>query len=280
MSFSGAVRSWTAPVSSFPSKHKSLALAAVFLLLGLFPTAGTELVRLPVLVYHLIEDPVHSDVSCTPAEFSAQMDSLLKGGFTPLTLQEIRSFLMGGLRQVRRPIAVSFDDGYESLFIHALPVAKRLKIPMIVFVITSRIGRKPQFTRYLSSSQIRQMAASGWFEFGSHTHDLHTDILRIWKAFHGFPNPMSGVVDRDLEASQARLTGLLGSPATALAWPYGKYNPETRKIARRHGFFLHFTSRPGYNEPDSDPFGIKRIPVTSRDTPESILRKASSYFTW
>lgn len=255
-------------------------LLALLLLLGIGPATGRELVRLPVLVYHHIEDPVRSDVSCTPEQFSLQMEALVAAGYTPIGLRDTRVFLVGGLAQVRQPVVITFDDGYESIYRHALPVARRLEIPMVVFMVTSRIGRQPQFTRYLSAQQMREMEASGRFEFGSHTHDLHTDVLRIWSAFHTTPNPVAAVVDRDLEASQKRLQEILGHRAVALAWPYGKYNAETRKAARRRGFLLHFTSRPGYNEPDTDPFGIKRIPITARDTPESVLRKARSYFTW
>ncbi len=235
---------------------------------------------LTVLVYHHLEDPTTSDVSCTPAQFAAQMEALQRAGFTPLTLPQIRLFLAGGLPDLPNPVAITFDDGYESLYHHALPVARRLRLPMIVFLVTSRLGRQPQFTRYLSPAQIKEMAASGWFEFGSHTHDLHTDTMRIWDAFRSTPNPLLPAVTADFAQSQARLREILGHPAIALAWPYGKYNAQTRQAARHAGFQLHFTSRPGSNEPGSDPFGIKRLPVTARDTPESVVRKARGSLFW
>ena len=236
--------------------------------------------RLAVLVYHHLEDPTRSDVSCTPTQFDAQMAALQAEGFTPLNLAQIRLFLAGGLPSVEKPVAITFDDGYESLYHHALPIARARKIPMIAFVVTSRLGRQPQFTRYLSPAQIREMAATGWFEFGSHTHDLHTDLLRIWESFRSTPNPLLPVVSADLAQSQGRLREILGHPATALAWPYGKYTPETRKAARHQGFLLHFTSLSGANEPGGDPYGIKRLPVSSRDTPDSVVRKAGGSWLW
>lgn len=229
-----------------------------------------------VLVYHHIEDPITSDVSCTPESFLSQMSALVKEGFTPITLDQTRLFLTCGLPEIAKPVLITFDDGYESLFHHALPVARRLKIPMTVFVVTSRIGLKPQFTPYLTEAEIREMSDSGYFDFGSHSDDLHLNHLQIFKAFLTRPNPVLKLLRDDLAASKARLERITGRPVCTLAWPYGKYNDLTRDVARKSGFYLHFTSQSGYNEPGSNPFGIKRIPVTSRDTPASVLKKAGN----
>lgn len=175
-----------------------------------------------------------------------------------------------------QPVLITFDDGYESLYEFALPVACHLKIPMTVFMITARVGRRLQFAEYLGENQIREMAKSGYFDFGSHTHDLHTDSLAIYEAFAGHPeNPVLRLLQRDLRISASRLQSIMGERPLALAWPYGKFNPEFAAIARNNGFHLHFTSVYGYNEAGSNPFSIKRIPITSRDTAESVLRKAS-----
>ena len=257
-------------------------LAIVLLLVcGPGPTgeASTRPVssRLAVLVYHHLEDPATSDVSCTPDAFGEQMQALLDDGFTPLTLDQARKFLLGTLREVRRPVLITFDDGYASLHASALPVARRLRVPMTVFVVTGRMGRKPQFTRYLTGAEIREMVESGWFSFGSHTHDLHLNLVTILQAFHGRNNPVYDLLRDDLARSQKALRQLTGKTPIALAWPYGKHTPQTRQIARNAGFLLQFTSVAGYNEPGSDPFEIKRIPVTSRDTPASVLEKAAGW---
>ncbi len=251
-----------------------LAFSALLLLLFAQPTDLSALERLAVLVYHHLEDPTTSDVSCTPAQFEAQMQGLLKAGFQPLNLAEARAFLLGLRPNLRRPVLITFDDGYESLYDHALPVARRLKIPMTVFVVTSRIGLQPQFSRYLSGSQIREMADSGYFEFGSHTHDQHTDNMRLYQAFSTLPNPVEALMNQDLRASRDTLANIVGKAPIAIAWPYGKFNSNLRRIAQANGFQLHFTSLPGYNEPGTNPYAIKRLPVTSRDTVTHVLRKA------
>jgi len=238
---------------------------------------ASEPPRLAVLVYHHIQQKVTSDVSCTPDQFAEHMQALLDAGFTPITLAQTRLFLAGTLEDIKRPVLITFDDGYESLYYFALPVARRLKIPMTVFMITSRGARRIQFARYLSESQIREMTANGYFDFGSHTHDLHADTLVIFDAFAGHSeNPVLRLLQRDLRISSLRLESIVGARPIALAWPYGKFNGEFTAVARNSGFRMHFTSVYGYNEPGANPFAIKRIPVTSRDTAASVLRKAGA----
>ncbi|PKL48689.1 MAG: hypothetical protein CVV42_08585 [Candidatus Riflebacteria bacterium HGW-Riflebacteria-2] len=255
--------------------RKLLWVLSVCLLLVFNPTElSADSTRLAVLVYHHIQNKVTSDVSCTPEQFVEHMQALLNAGFRPLTLAQTRRFLAGTL-SVDKPVLVTFDDGYASLYRFALPVARRLRIPMTVFMITSRAGRRIQFAEYLTERQIKEMAESGYFDFGSHTHDLHNDSLTIFDAFAGHPeNPVLRLLQRDLRISSSRLEAILGERPIALAWPYGKFNPEFSAIARHSGFRLHFTSVHGYNEPGANPFSIKRIPVTSRDTAESVVRKA------
>ncbi|MFZ2958362.1 MAG: polysaccharide deacetylase family protein [Candidatus Ozemobacteraceae bacterium] len=255
-------------------------IVGTILIFGENPASGavfekkTEADRLAVLVYHHIEDPLTSDVSCTPRAFETQMEALHAAGFTPLDLEKTRRFLAGALPGVKKPLLITFDDGYESVFTYALPVARRLQMPMTVFMVTARAGLKPQFSRYLSAGQIREMSDSGWFSFGSHTDDLHVDVISIRKAFRREPNPVLDLVRADLETSKRALELITGRPIFALAWPYGKHDGDTRRIARECGFVLQFTSRSGYDEPGSDPYEIKRIPVSARDSVASVLKKA------
>ncbi|MBF0408865.1 MAG: polysaccharide deacetylase family protein [Candidatus Riflebacteria bacterium] len=234
-------------------------------------TSGYE--KLPVIVYHHIEDPVKSDVSCTPENFSSQMQMIKKSGFTPLTLNEARLFIGGALRRIKNPILITFDDGYQSVYKHGFPILEKFHVPATVFVVTSRIGQKPQFSRYLSESEISEMANSGLISFGSHTDNLHTDIIRIKNSFKKKPDPVEELLKNDLQKSSSRLEKITNTKIFALAWPYGKHDDITTRIARECGFQVIFTSRSGFSEASSDPFEIKRIPVTSKDTPESVIKK-------
>ena len=68
------------------------------------------------------------------------MIALKEAGFTPLTIPQTRSFLAGTLSQsIKKPVLITFDDGYESLYNYALPVSIKHRIPMTVFIITKKL---------------------------------------------------------------------------------------------------------------------------------------------
>ena len=257
-------------------KLKLLYIALIILLTSFSASMAAEDNRvLPVLVYHHIQDPVKSDVSCTPSMFEDHMIAIIAAGFTPITIPQTKSFLEGTLPEnIKKPVLITFDDGYESLYHYALPVSIKYRIPMAVFVITSRIGQKPQFSPYLKESQIKEMHDSGLWYFGSHSHNLHTESLRIYNAFGGGNiNPVLEELREDLAISSKCLEKITGVPTEIIAWPYGKHNIEYTIIARAVGYKMHFTSFYGYNEPNSNPYSIKRIPITARDTASSVVKK-------
>jgi len=249
----------------------------ILIILSLGPVCAGIPRVLPVLVYHHIQNHVTSDVSCTPEQFEAQLKAILAAGYTPLTIEQTARFLADGLEdKIEKPVLITFDDGYESLYTFAFPVSQKLKIPMTVFVITSRIGRRLQFAEYLHENQMAEMYRSGLWDFGSHTHDMHSDNLRIFDAFGPVKNnPVIDLMTRDLAMSSSRIQAIVGKKPEAIAWPYGKFNGCISTIARKAGFKLHFTSCSGYNEVGANPFSIKRIPVTSRDNAFSVLKKIS-----
>lgn len=251
--------------------HRFLYVTLV-LLLWLSKAFGETL---PVLVYHHIQKKVTSDVSCTPENFEAQIKAIKEAGFMPLSISETAEFLSGGLKDTKKPVLITFDDGYESLYEYAYPTAKKQQVKMTIFVITARIGKKPQFTRYLNKEQIKEMHDSGYFEFGSHTHDLHTDTLRIFDAFKisDNSNPVIELIKKDLASSAETLKAVIGTAPISIAWPYGKFNEYFTEAAVQNGFKVHFTSIAGTNKRGSGVYKVKRIPVTARDTVFSVLRK-------
>jgi peptidoglycan/xylan/chitin deacetylase (PgdA/CDA1 family) len=115
---------------------------------GLLPVAGALFGgrRLTVLAYHRVvehEDPGFDtycrNVSATPDEFARQMDYAAER-FQAVSLEQVVAFLDGGPRLPRRPLLVTFDDGYRDNLTAALPIMRERGIPMAVFLATDFIG--------------------------------------------------------------------------------------------------------------------------------------------
>jgi peptidoglycan/xylan/chitin deacetylase (PgdA/CDA1 family) len=126
--------------------RRSLALAAHHL--GLFRAAGSLFGgrRLTVLAYHRVvehRDPAFDtyrrNVSATPSDFVHQMDYLTER-FHPVSLVQVEAALDGGRRLPRRPLLVTFDDGYRDNLLTALPILQERGIPMTLFLASGFVG--------------------------------------------------------------------------------------------------------------------------------------------
>jgi peptidoglycan/xylan/chitin deacetylase (PgdA/CDA1 family) len=253
-----------------------LALVATGWVMGFAGSVEANNRGLVVLVYHHINEKIDGDVTVTPEAFAAQLQSLKQGGATLVTLDQAIRYLAGATPvKPDHPVLITFDDGYESNYTRAFPILERLEVPALIFVVTSQIGRKPQFLEYLRGEQIQKMAASDLITFGSHTHDLHEKLRKQYlQAFQsGAEQRFLTDLRDDLMTSRQILASWTGHLPIALAWPYGIFNARMTRVARDVGFVFHATSVPGINEIGSDPCWIKRYPVTCRDTANSLRRK-------
>ena len=99
------------------------------------PSAPT----LAVLTYHRVGEPRHSPpglVSATPATFERQMRLLARTG-RAVGLDDVLRSRNGTRELPRGAVLVTFDDAYRDFREHAWPVARRLRIPVVLFVPTA-----------------------------------------------------------------------------------------------------------------------------------------------
>ncbi|MBU4321267.1 MAG: polysaccharide deacetylase family protein [Nitrospinae bacterium] len=94
---------------------------------------------IPVLMYHHINLHKWDMVTITPAVFEGQMEYLYKAGYRTLKIDELISYMSGGLALPQKAVVVTFDDGWLDNYIYAFPVLKKYKINAAVFLITNRV---------------------------------------------------------------------------------------------------------------------------------------------
>ncbi|MGY0196286.1 polysaccharide deacetylase family protein [Leptothrix sp. BB-4] len=83
-------------------------------------------------------------VSATPEEFDWQM-ALVRREYDPISLSDLGLYLRGRKKLPRRPVIVTFDDGYADNYQHAYPILKKHGIPATVFIATGYIGGDEPF---------------------------------------------------------------------------------------------------------------------------------------
>ncbi|MFN0123377.1 MAG: polysaccharide deacetylase family protein [Blastocatellia bacterium] len=101
-----------------------------------------------ILMYHRISDarPDPWGLCISPRNFAAQL-AVLQKYFRPVPLREINAAVTADSPSFfpRRPVAITFDDGYADNLLAAAPLLQRYETPATIFVTSGNIGRTREF---------------------------------------------------------------------------------------------------------------------------------------
>ena len=109
----------------------------------------------------------------TPEAFEAQLSALQAAGYTSITSDQYLDYLGGGAVP-ERSVIITFDDGTHGLWTYADKILERHGMHGVAFLITGNVGTKRPY--YLSWQEIDRMAASGRWDFQSHTRKMHARL--------------------------------------------------------------------------------------------------------
>lgn len=217
----------------------------------------------PILMYHVISSPKPGapyPALYTPAPvFAAQMAALRSHGYHGVTLGQVYGYWRRGYALPRKPIVLSFDDGYLSDYSHARPVLRRLGWPGVLNLEVNNVLTPGD----LSARQVRALIASGW-EVDSHTV-THPDLTTLTPAR----------LRDELVRSRAFLRSHFGVPVDFFCYPSGRYDATVEAAVRRAGYRLATTTQPGLARP-SAPFALDRIRVAGADGVAGLLAKLAN----
>lgn len=234
------------------NKIKILLLYFLFYLF-LLSTSYAQPKTLPVLCYHDIVNNGNS-FAVSPQNLQAQFEYLQKNGYTVISLAQYEDAVKNNMALPEKPIMLTFDDGYKSMYTTVYPLLRQYHYPAMSCVITSWIDDSGNLA--LKSSEIREMASSGLVTFASHTFLLHNYKI-IDKNGHkepitaGYTSYSDGKyqskyeyqqqIANDMKISQHQLHALLGYKIAAIVWPYGAYTEENIDLAFKAGYDISFT---------------------------------------
>jgi GT2 family glycosyltransferase/peptidoglycan/xylan/chitin deacetylase (PgdA/CDA1 family) len=237
---------------------------------------GLSTGRVAVLVYHAIadlrHDPLLRDYGVTRTRFAEQLDALNRWGWTFVDLDAVLAAFAGSEQLPARSVLVTFDDAYANLLTEGMPVLEERRIPALVFAVADRVGGVNEWDLRKGGTELKLLDAEGLralvergVEIGSHTAS-HRPLTQV-------PPDELPV---ELEGSAARLDALRLPRPRALSYPHGDTSPAVAAAARRAGYAIAFTVRPGIACRGVDPFAVPRIEVLAGDTPRKLRVKLAT----
>lgn len=218
-----------------------------------------------ILVYHMVDDRWSLGVTrVAPRLFAKQVDTLLQHGFRFLTVSDYLA------APIDHAVALTFDDGYESVFHNALPLLIRKRIPATVFINPGYVGQWNTWDvnlawrrfRLMDWRQIETAAQQGW-EIGLHGLS-HKDLSRLTE---------TQLAD-EIGLAQRLLQSRLGRSSRVISYPFGNTHARVVSVCREYGIVAGLTmSRKPKSLPAS--FTLRRSGIYPFDSLRSLHRKAA-----
>jgi peptidoglycan/xylan/chitin deacetylase (PgdA/CDA1 family) len=220
---------------------------------------------LVILTYH----PIKASVT---ELFEKQMNLLLNVG-KPFALTGDFSKLSN-----KYNIAVTFDDGYQSVLENALPILRSKNISATIFIPSGFLGKKPLWIKnsdhfyasetVLSELQLKSLPAD-LITIGSHTVS-HIDLAKADEE----------TTKKEVFESKQALEKLINKEVTLFAAPYALLNQKFVHVFRETGYKRVFLNIPTFPSTNTDSYILGRTSVEPTDWPIEYRLKLAGAYQW
>ena len=253
-------------VTRIKNKYILIILLIVFLILIILSSNSLSTntyqftydeLSIPILTYHKFCLGESTDeYTINIDHFKQQMDYLKENDYRVITVAQLLECIENNFFP-EKPIVITVDDGFKSVYTLAFPVLKEYGFPATLFLYTDFLANG---SNQLSWSEIKEMATMG-MEIGSHTLS-HTNLLNQ-KPNESYLDYLNRI-KKEIVLSKAILEKNTGSPVLSFAYPYGVYSQEIRLLAKQAGYKALLNVNNMNNSIPIDPYSLNRqiIPNT------------------
>ncbi len=205
-----------------------------------------------VLCYHGFGDTSYPH-NLSVKEFAKQLE-YLSSRFNFVSLSDIVAYVKGNKSLSTPVVAITFDDGYESL-LDITTLISRYHIRPTAFVMSdpARVNRQQLENELplLTTKQIKKLMLKGW-DIGLHTA-THPDLRELSK-----PELLA-----EITTAKSRLEKQLSTTINYFAYPKGAYTKGTVEVVKKSGFLAAFSMDDNEISRGSDLYTLSRIGVNA-----------------
>jgi peptidoglycan/xylan/chitin deacetylase (PgdA/CDA1 family) len=210
---------------------------------------SAQAVQLPILMYHFIVEN-RGEHHISPDEFERDLAFLAKNNYTTIGISDLVAFVHEGKPLPKKPVMLTFDDGYYNNYVHAFPLLIKYNAKAVINIIGDHTDiwsnnfYEDMQHGHVTWEHIREMLDSGLVEIGNHTYSMHEnrhgrrgstrkpgEELMTFQRLFG----------RDINRLQDRVLRETGVTPDAFAFPYHAVCEDAIQVLRILGFRAVFT---------------------------------------
>ncbi|MFA4887821.1 MAG: polysaccharide deacetylase family protein [Candidatus Nanoarchaeia archaeon] len=171
----------------------------------------------PTLVYHQVVEVANATDKVTIINFEAQMKYLNQSGFIPVTVSQYNAWKKGEFAMPKKPILITFDDGWSSIYKEAYPIMKKYGLKGTEFII-SDYANQVSGSAYSNWTELKELENEGW---DMQAHGVqHVNMLTLNET----------EFRTQLVQSQANVTENLGTKPVSFVFPFHSANESYTQI--------------------------------------------------
>ena len=220
---------------------------------------------LRVLMYHKISLNTNDNLTISEDVLEKQLLYLKKRNYHPITVQQLIEHQYQKAKLPKKPILLTFDDGYENNYTYLYPLLKKHALKATIFLPVGFIGKSNEWDEgkeSIMSPDILKLMDSSLIEYGLHSF--------IHKCYREITNEE---LTEDINKCKSALDEKSIPFVPAVTYPYGAYPREQKRYEKFKETLINNEIRLGFRIgnrinklPLADPFCIERIDIKGTDS--------------
>jgi len=212
--------------------------------------------KIPILMYHSISDG-NNPLSVPIKNFEKQMKFMSHNDYKTINLKDLSN-----LNKYGKFFIITFDDGYEDVFVNALPILNKYDFTATCFFVSKYIGKhniwdenKSNYIKLnlMNKEQVYEWSKNG-MEIGSHSLD-HKNLKDL-----NYNDKYSQITE-----PKRTFNKLFSIDIKTFSYPFGKIDDQSVEIVQDNYSYAVTTNRSRFTFNKFDNFKLPRIPINKKD---------------
>ena len=207
-----------------------------------------------IVLYHHVANDTPKSTTISPDDFQSHLEFLRDNNFTIMALDDMLEALHNRQEIPDKSVAITFDDGYISIYREAFPKLQSFDFPFTVFVSTQPINDNQ--AGYMNWEQVSEMANAG-ANIANHMVDHPYMLTRLEGESQ---SEWISRLQREMIQAEQDIERHTGQSHKLLAYPYGEFDSAIKEMLAEEGY-IGLTQNSGALGFHSDFLAVPRYPL-------------------